>query len=258
LNINYSSFFITQTQLTMADHRLLEIVDNLFSDPESINEGGYLEICNLLKKNFDSNPDKLKEELDQAVLLILELKVNYSDLMDDYNDMLTRKGILLNMIVKTDTPTETKKMFENPFYHSDGGPTLLDYNTFMDKFKTRDERRMYPRVGNSFVCFPPDDYDHIFHPDGHIEPNDNYLVWNDIFLQRPSHSYDTRLNAKTYLSFMQLDSNDFYSSKWVHPTRQSYIYGGLRCAYNTKDYQEWHDLDRHMNCEDNVLRLLFG
>ena len=49
----------------MSDHRLLEIVDTWFSDPESINEGGYLEICNLLKKNFDSNPDKLKEELEE-------------------------------------------------------------------------------------------------------------------------------------------------------------------------------------------------
>ena len=161
------------------------------------------------------------------------------------------------MILKTDTPTETKKMFENPFYHSDGGSALLDYNTYMDKFKTREERLMYPRIGNSFVCITPVvDEEHITHAD--VRLGANYLVWNDIFLQRPSHSYDTRLNAKTYLSFKQLDSNDFYSSKWVHPTRQSYIYGGLRCAYNTKDYQEWHDLDRHMNCEDNVLRLLFG
>ena len=49
----------------MTDHRLLEIVDTWFSDPKSINEGGYLEICNLLKKNFDSSPDKLKEELEE-------------------------------------------------------------------------------------------------------------------------------------------------------------------------------------------------
>ena len=242
----------------MSDHRLLEIVDTWFSDPKSINEGGYLEICNLLKKNFDSNPDKLKEELEEEKQEKQELKDDYNELMGNFYDMLTRKGILLNMIVKTDTPTDTKKMFENPFYHSDGGPTLLDYNAFMDKFKTREERLMYPRVGNSFVCFPPDDYDHIFHPDGHIEPNDNYLVWNDIFLQRPPHSYGTRLNAKTYRSFKQLDSNDSPSSKWMQPPSQSYIYGGLYCAWNRKEYLTWHNLDRHMNCEDNVLRLLFG
>ena len=240
----------------MADHRLLEIVDTWFSDPESINEGGYLEICNLLKKNFDSNPDKLKEELEEEKQEKQELKVVYSNLMDDYNDVFTRKSILLNMVLKTDTPTESKKMFENPFYHSDGGPALLDYNTYMDKFKTREERLMYPRVGNSFVCVTPDHH-HIFHThDGHHRTNVNYLVWNDIFLQRPSHSYGTRLNAKTYRSFKQLDSTD--SSKWVQPPSQSYIYGGLCCAWNTKEYLEWHALNRHMNCEDNVLRLLFG
>ena len=242
----------------MADHRLLEIVDTWFSDPESINEGGYLEICNLLKKNFDSNPEKLKEELEEEKEDKQELMNDYNELMGKFNDMLTRKGILLNMIVKTDTPTDTKKMFENPFYHSDGGHELLDYNTFMDKFKTREERLTYPRVGNSFVCVTPD-YDHIFHThDGHHRTNVNYFVWNDIFLQRPSHSYGTRLNAKTYRSFKQLESNDLYSSKWMQPPSQSYIYGGLYCGYNTKEYQTWHNLDRHMNCEDNVLRLLFG
>ena len=254
LKFNYSSFFITQTQLTMADHRLLEIVDTWFSDPKSINEGGYLEICNLLKKNFDSNPDKLKEDLFLVQKEKQELKNDYNGLMDEYNDMITRKSILLNMIVKTDTPTETKKMIKNPFYHSDGGPTLLDYNTLMDKFKTRKERLMYPWVGTSFICVTPD-CEYIKHIDGSISSG-FHQVWNDIFQQRPSHSYNTRIHAKTYRSFKQSDSADTH--KWVQPACHAYTYRGLSSALDIKDYQEWHDLDRHVNCEDNVLRLLFG
>jgi len=230
----------------MTDHRLLEIVDSWFSDPKSINEGGYLEICNLLKKNFDSNPDKLKEELSKEKIKSRNTLHEYNELMDDYNAHITRHAIILEMIVATDDPEDTDKKFTDPY-----GKDKLNYNEYLAKFKLRDERTQYPVIINyGFSYKAPITNEYIMHYtyDG--------MVWNDIFLQRSCHTHHTRAATKTYNSFSQ--SDNFLTRDWRYPEYESSDWSADQLANRKLYYNEWHALNRHMNCEDNVLRLLFG
>ena len=273
----------------MSDHRLLEIVDNWFSDPKSINEGGYLEICNLLKKSYDSNPDKLKEELEEEKEDKQELLDDYNELMDDrnkvmddynglmddrnklmgeYNNCDTRNGILLDMIYATEKSEDSDKKFMN-WSKSSLGPG--NYNEYLEKFSSRHplHRFWFPVIMNwAFTVQTPDaDAPNIRHTEKDV-------VWNDIFLQ-PCYSYHTRAagfgcscfgtpagkdglrNCTASASF-----NYSYMSQtqtWLQPPNSC---GSKEQYPPTTDpevyYSKWHALNRHMNCEDNVLRLLFG
>ena len=273
----------------MSDHRLLEIVDNWFSDPKSINEGGYLEICNLLKKNFDSNPDKLKEELkeekeDRQELLVdynelmddrnkvmddrNELMADYNKLMDDYNkrtdeyyDCVTRKGILLSMIMSTEKSEDSDKKFSYHLRPNARGFHDANYNDYLAKLKERAQRALYPVIIDGGFSFnDPITNEYIMHH------NHDSMVWNDIFLQRSCHTHATRAAGKTADSFCQaaapVQHTQLEHLQMKYTWGRSWRFWTSICSQNkVKDerlYGQWHTRNRHMNCEDNVLRLLFG
>jgi len=277
----------------MTDHRLLEIVDTWFSDPKSINEGAYLEICNLLKKNFDSNPDKLKEELEEEKEDKQELLDDYNELMedrnkvmDDYNKLMddrnklmgeynscdTRNDILRDMIYATDKSEDSNKKFKNCSMSMTTAHGNATYNEYLEKFRSRHplHRFWYPVIINfGFTVQTPTNETSIRHTEKDV-------VWNDIFLL-PCYSFHTRAAGFGCSCFGTPSGTDglrnctasksfshSYMGKtqtWLEPPNpcvtvleEQYPPGTDKDLY----YNEWHALNRHMNCEDNVLSLLFG
>ena len=268
----------------MSDHRLLEIVDTWFSDPKSINEGGYLEICNLLKKSYDSNPDKLKEELEEEKEDKQELLDDYNELMDDrnkvmgeynkliddYNSCDTRNDILRDMIYATGKSEYSDKKFKNCCMSMTTARGNVTYNEYLEKFSSRHplNRFWYPVIMNyGFTVQTPTNEVSIRHTEKDV-------VWNDIFLL-PCYSIHTRAAGFGCSCFGTPVGNDGLrnctasksfsysymgkSQAWLEPPASSapeeqYPPGTDKDQY----YNEWHALNRHMNCEDNVLRLLFG